>query len=122
MTVGTTKKGIYGITRNSVTDAVRRRTSTSREALASTVGYSPTSKAAVARQELARKSREAGLMRLTPHREARETKEVLGIASDAKGLTGAPLTTAETLARKVAFILRGQQERQKIAMSQEGTS
>jgi len=122
MTVGTTSKGIYGITRNSVTDAVRLRTSTSRDALAPTVAYSPTSSAAVARQQKARVAREAGLMRLTPHREARKTKESLGIEAGAKGFTGAPRTTAETLVRKVAFILRGQQERQKIAISQEGTS
>ena len=122
MTVDTTRKGIYGIARNSVTDAISLRTSTARDALAPTVAYSPTSAAAVARQQKARVAREAGLMGLTPHRQARETKEILGIEAGAKGLTGAPPTTAETLARKVAFILRGQQERQKIAISQEGTT
>ena len=91
---GQTQKGIYNIAQNSVTDQVKLRPSSSRDALAHVVGYSPTTSAAVSRQTKARAAREASLMGPTK----KQTKEIINQKTSTK-------TKVENTSKKVLKVV-----------------
>ena len=109
---GQTQKGIYNIAQNSVTDQVKLRPSSSRDALAHVVGYSPTTSAAVSRQTKARAAREASLRVPTKKQTKESMQKELGFTSK-QGYKGAPQNTATTLASVVATLMKSLRARQQ---------